>query len=306
MTVSEQARNELKLYQQQTGLSLGQIGVRMGYARRSLIQFASNSSYGNGDRCHAQISHLVLAFIKEHPSPRPKLPGKLYDTANTRILRETVELAREGAISLIYGPPGTQKSFVFQYLLAEAWERENEPGLVYVYASAAMGRKSLTKEIARGLCSVAVGTVSDMITNILHTVSERKRPPALIVDEAHHLGGSLDTLEVLREIADRAQIGMVLAGHDNLEDIFQSKRGGLLEQWFSRIDYHKRLPGLSADEVRRIARAELGELSENALKAVVEGTRVKDYREDETYLSMRRLVKVLTQAKRSRVSKAVA
>ena len=305
MTVSEQARTELNLYRQQTGFSLGQIGIRMGYARRSLIQFASNSTYGSGERCDSQISHLVLDFIKAHPSPRPKAPGRLYDTANTRILRETVELARSGSISLIYGPPGTQKSFVFQYLQAEAWEKENEPGLVYVYASAAMGRKSLTKEIARGLCSVAMGTISDMITNILYTVKERKRLPALIIDEAHHLGGALDSLEVLREIADRAQIGMVLAGHDNLEDIFESKRGGALEQWFSRIDYHKRLPGLSADEVRCITRAELGEVSENILKAVVEGSRVKDYREDETYLSMRLLVKVLAQAKRSRTSKTV-
>jgi type II secretory pathway predicted ATPase ExeA len=139
-----------------------------------------------------------------------------------------------------------------------------------------------------------------VLTNLLYTLEQRQRPATIIIDEAHHLGKRVDSLEVLREIIDRAGVGMILAGHDNLEDIFMAKRGGPLEQWFSRIDYHKRLPGLSSSEVERIVRGELGDVSEAGLRAVIEGARVKDYREGSTYISARRVFKMTAQVERSK------
>ena len=298
MTVSEEGRQALILYQRRTGLTNAVIADRMGYARQTLVQFRSNSSYGaDGVRHDGTIARAVLEFIKANPPEGPEKPGKLYSTQNVVIIRELVSLAREGAWVLIYGPPGTQKSFVFEYLTAEAWGEAEGPGLAYVYASANMGRRPFVAEVARAIGAFASGHAHGILGGILHALRGRRNRPALIVDEAHHLGGNLPTLELLREIGDRGKVGLVVAGHDNLEEIFQSKKAGPLEQWFSRIDYHRRLPGLSAEEVKRIARAELGEISEAVADSIVKNSRVEDYREGKPYLSARRLFKVLAQTK---------
>ena len=296
-SLPDQARADLHNYAGRTGLSLGVLASRMGYARQTLIQFSSDHyPAGNGD----VIARVVIDYIRAHPVERPKPPGKLYPTANVRLIDELLSLSMEGAVSLIYGPPGTQKTFVFLSRLAEAWQRSNDPDLVYVYAAVSMAPLHILKEVGRGLGASVYGNRYTVLTNLLYTLEQRQRPAAIIIDEAHHLGKRVDTLEVLREIVDRAGVGMILAGHDNLEDIFMAKRGGPLEQWFSRIDYHKRLPGLSSSEVERIVRGELGDVSEAGLRAVVEGARVKDYREGSTYISARRVFKMTAQVERSK------
>jgi DNA transposition AAA+ family ATPase len=296
-SLPDQARAELRNYAGRTGLPLGVLASRMGYARQTLMQFSSDHyPKGNGD----VIARVVVDYIRAHPVERPKPPGKLYSTANVRLIDELLSLSMEGAVSLAYGPPGTQKTFVFRSRLAEAWQDSNDPDLVYVYAAASMAPLHILKEIGRGLGASVSGDRYTVLTNLLYTLEQRQRPATIIIDEAHHLGKRVDSLEVLREIIDRAGVGMILAGHDNLEDIFMAKRGGPLEQWFSRIDYHKRLPGLSSSEVERIVRGELGDVSEAGLRAVIEGARVKDYREGSTYISARRVFKMTAQVERSK------
>jgi type II secretory pathway predicted ATPase ExeA len=296
-TLPDQARVELRNYAGRTGLPLGVLASRMGYARQTLMQFSSaHYPAGNGD----VIAHSILDYIRAHPIERPNPPGKLYPTANVRLIDELLSLSMEGAVSLAYGPPGTQKTFVFRSRLAEAWRHSNDPDLVYVYAAAKMSPLHILKEIGRGLGASVYGDRYAVFTNMLYTLEQRRRPVTIIIDEAHHLGARIDSLEVLREIIDRASVGMILAGHDNLEDIFMAQRGGPLEQWFSRIDYHKRLPGLSSAEVERIVRGELGDVPEAGLRAVVESARVKDYREGSTYISARRVFKMTAQVQRSK------
>jgi DNA transposition AAA+ family ATPase len=296
-SLPDQARAELRNYCGRTGLSLGTLASRMGYTRQTLIQFSSGHyPAGNGE----VIARAILGYIPAHPVKRPKPPGRLYSTANVRLIDELLGLSMEGAVSLAYGPPGTQKTFVCRSRLAEAWERSSDPDLVYVYAAANMAPLHILKEIGRGLGTSVYGDRYTVLNNIFHRLEERQRPAGIIIDEAHHLGKRVDTLEVLREIVDRAGVGMILAGHDNLEDIFMAKRGGPLEQWFSRIDYHKRLPGLSSSEVERIVRGELGDVSEAGIRAIIEGARVKDYREGSTYISARRVFKITAQVERSK------
>jgi DNA transposition AAA+ family ATPase len=205
-----------------------------------------------------------------------------------------------GAVALCYGPPGTQKSFVFEYRMAEAWRKSLQPSLGYVYAAPAMGLYAFARAAAKAIGTPAAGVRQDIIDNAVAALRARKQTTALIVDEGHHLAGRLDTLEVLRELVDRGRLGVVLAGHDNLEEIFQSKKAGPLEQWFSRVDYHRRLPGVQEEEARSIAREELGEIAQRSLDKLVESCRVMDYREGKPYLSMRRLMKVLEQLKAAR------
>ena len=94
MTPREEARKQILAYQARTGLTAGQLAMRMGYARRSMTQFVSTAKYGDSD-CE-ETARNVLAYIAEHPPRSPRLPGKLWPTENVRIIDAMIARARRG------------------------------------------------------------------------------------------------------------------------------------------------------------------------------------------------------------------
>lgn len=296
-TLAERAREMVRGYQARTGLSIGQIGRIASCAHQTITQFMAD--------CYAHheepLARQLLKALEENPPEIPDVEGKLYTTENVRILDEQLEAAGDSALSLIYGAPGTQKSFVFQRRVAEALRRAGleAPAMGYVYASSVMGRKSFVQEIARQFVVFPSGTAHQTLTNTIFALRRRKQKPVLIVDEAQHLGGELALLEVLRELVDRAGIGLIVAGHDHLEQIFDPDRSPL-EQFVQRFDYRLRLPGLSEKEVRQIATAELGPLPERTHAEILKQSEARDRQTRSTYHSVRYLFKVIGQVRRAR------
>jgi len=300
MTLGEEAREKVRAYQARTGLSVGQVGRLAGYAYQTLVQFMADC-YPNPDN---SIARQVMKALEENPPEVIDVEGRLYTTHNVRILDRQLQAAREGALSLIYGSPGTQKSFVFQRRVAEALRRAGleAPTIGYVYASGAMGRRSLAQEIARQFVVFPDGAAYQIITNVVFALRRRRQPAVLIVDEAQHLGGNLQLLEMLRELVDRAGIGLIVAGHDRLEQIFDPDHSPL-EQFVQRFDHRLRLPGLAEKEVREIAAAELGPLNERTLKEILKQSVARDRQARTDYYSARYLFKVIEQVRRARAIK---
>jgi DNA transposition AAA+ family ATPase len=286
-----------------TGLSLGEIAMRIGYARRSLIQYVSSARYGDGNG--AEAAGRIMHFIKTNPPEAPAFPGdKLYDTENVRVIDRQIANARRGHFTLVYGPAGTQKSFVFEWRTAEAWCTALEPGVVYVYADPGMTPAWLVQEIALGLGAHVASNRHATLRAILHTLRHRKSPVAIIIDEAQNLARRLDTLETLRQVRDRGRIGLLIAGHDNVEDIFRPRGDGQLTQWRSRVEQHRRcLPGLSESEAREIIQGEVGAVPEKVAATLVATSMEHDLRKRKDYISARRLFNTLRDFKEKKESK---
>lgn len=289
----EEACEAFRLYRMRTGLSVGDIAVRMGYARRSLIQYVSRAQYGDG--AGAETARRLLDFFKANPPEAPEFPGpNLYDTENVRVIDREIANARRGHFTLVYGPAGTQKSYVFEWRTAEAWRDALEPGVVYIYADPDMTPLSLLQEIALGLGARAGNNRHGTLRPILYTLRHRKSPVAIIIDEAQNLAKRFDTLETLRQVCDRGRIGLMIAGHDNVEDIFQPRGDGQLAQWRSRVEQHRRcLPGLSKSEAREIIEGEVGTVPEKIVETFVAGSMERDTRKRKDYISARRLFNAL-------------
>ncbi|MGH9350872.1 MAG: AAA family ATPase [Terriglobia bacterium] len=299
MTMRDQVREEVQLYAARSGMTLGEIARQMGYARHSVLQFCSQAKYGDSDG--DALASRIREFIAANPPEAPQAPGKLYCTKNVAIIDEQIRNVQRGHWALIYGPPGTQKSFVFEYRMAEAFRESLEPRVVYLYAHQDMAPLALLREVGLGVGAYLSNSRHQMIRSILRVLRRRKSPLALIIDEAQHLAKRLDTLEVLRELGDRGRIGLLVAGHDNVEDLFRPQRGGYLEQWRSRIEQHRRrLPGLSETEAREILAAECGQLSERTVRFFIDGSNVQDERGKSTYLSARRLFNSIRDFKEQR------
>jgi DNA transposition AAA+ family ATPase len=289
----EEAREALRLYQMRTGLSVGQIALRMGYARRSLIQYATRARYGDGNG--AETARRIIDFIRANPPEAPEFPGtKLYDTENVRMIDREIVNAQRGHFTLVYGPAGTQKSFVFEWRTAEAWREALEPGVVYIYADPDMTPLALLQEIAFGLGADVGISRHAALRAILYTLRRRKSPVAIVIDEAQNLAKRFDTLETLRQVCDRGRIGLLIAGHDNVEDIFRPRGDGQLAQWRSRVQQHRRcLPGLSPSEAREIIQGEIGAVPEKVRETLIGGSMEHDTRKRKDYISARRLFNAL-------------
>lgn len=296
----EEACEALRLYRMRTGLSVGEIALRMGYARRSLIQYVSRGRYGDGNG--VETARRVFDFIKANPPEAPEFPGpNLYDTENVRVIDRQIANARRGHFTLVYGAAGTQKSYVFEWRTAEAWRDALEPGVVYIYADPDMTPLSLLQEIALGLGAHAGNNRHGTLRAILYTLRHRKSPVAIIIDEAQNLAKRLDSLETVRQVCDRGRIGLMIAGHDNVEDIFQPRGDGQLAQWRSRLEQHRRcLPGLSESEARKIIQGEIGTVPEKAVETLVAGSMERDTRKRKDYISARRLFNALRDLQEKR------
>jgi len=301
-------REQLLDYMAQTDMSAQEVAERTGYAR-STLHFFIRGDYG---RVAANDSHLRAALfemMQRNPvRVSARSQGRLFQTESYRRIKKYFDAAVEcGEVCLLYGPPGTQKSFVLEHLVAEC-NRKKQNGAIYVYASSDMPPLALLKRIGRQAgCGFKTQYTEGMLTRLLVHFSATEKSPAVIVDEAHHL--HIHELELLRELHDRSGCGLVLAGSHNLYENFLRGRAQL-EQWLSRIDHKDPLPGLSEREVYEIAASELGngqpaKLSEKQLSTLVRACRVEDVFAHGAdgrpaivkYLSVRRLVKVLAQHK---------
>jgi DNA transposition AAA+ family ATPase len=295
MTSRDEAREALQSYLGRTGLSVGQVAQRIGYGRHPLLQFMSKAKYGDGDGSKA--AELILKFIKDNPLDTPALPGKLYSTRDVRLIDRQIEYVKRGHWALVNGPPGTQKTFTLETRMAEQYNGGVEPGVVVITPLPGVRPLALLQEIAIGLGAYVGQNKASILRSILYTLRRRKNLLALCVDEAQGLAGQLDTLETLRRVADLGRIGLLIAGHDNVEEVLLAPRpDNQLEQWKSRVEQHiSYLPGLNEGEARTAIVGELGELPEETVKIFLKGATVEHRRTHQgrferlNYISARRL-----------------
>jgi DNA transposition AAA+ family ATPase len=290
-------------------MTFTELAERVGYGT-STLNLWMQGRYSRVAADDTYIRAAIWEFIQQHPiEPKTALRGRLFETENYRHIAQYFNRAIElGEIVLLYGPPGTQKTFVLEHLICEL-NRKKKPLALYVYASQDMVATALLKRIGQQ-AGVRIGHVNRerILRNVLDGLVARSgEMPAIVVDEAQHL--DVTCLEILRELHDRSGCGLVLAGSHNLYQGFtRPERRPHLEQWLSRIDHRDQLPGLQEHEVREIAARELGngqpaKLSDKFCKTLVENCRVEDIfssgqgQDARRYLSVRRLVKLLAQFK---------
>jgi DNA transposition AAA+ family ATPase len=309
LPATKETLDSIRDYMAHADMSAEELAERIGYARSTFNHFLHGTYVPHVAASDKGLRAAAWEYMRRYPiGPRVKSRGRLFETKNVMIMREYFEAAIErGEICLIYGPPGTQKTFTLEHLVAER-NRTKKNDALYIYASVHMTPHALMKRLGRE-AGVRIGYVSreKVAANMIDALTSRERPPAIIVDEAQHL--SVASLETVRELHDRSGCGLVLAGSHDLFDKFLRSRAQL-EQWLSRIDHKEPLPGLLEDEVRDIAARELGngqpaKLTEKQIQTLIQASRVDDVFArgadgrplPQKYLSVRRLVKVLAQAK---------
>ena len=222
-------------------------------------------------------------------------------------MRKTFQqLLQRPVAMMIYAPPGSQKSFVLEHLVAELNREEStkpQPtqAAFYFYAMAQMSVSQVMKAVAVACGASAAGDRLRIARNLAHDFQGRR--VLLVIDEAQHL--SIPCFEMLRFLLDRPpHFSLLFAGSHDLKQFFD-RFSATLEQYNSRIVDKVRLPGVKEDEAEGIIIREIGELlkastpdgSRKRIRALIAGSTVKDGFENRRYINVRTLTNALEQIK---------
>jgi DNA transposition AAA+ family ATPase len=278
LPASNEVRREIQDYMARTGLTTADLARRIGYSVPALNNFM-RGAYAQISGSDAGIRKALLDFKTAHPvgGDEGSLPGKLYDTANVRLLRGYFKEALEQGIAYhVEGSPGTQKSFVLRRLVEELNARElmkNGHGrkAFYLYCWEGWTRTQAAREIARVCGAQATGDWTRIVKNLQFEF--RNRRILLCLDECQHL--SLEVLTMIRGLLDNPpHFGLLFAGNYEFGRVL-TLNAARLEQWNRRFRAGKELPGLSDDEAAEIIRGELGPVKAAVVHSLIKGARAK-------------------------------
>ena len=300
----ERVRSRLQDYLSRTGMESTDFAHRISYSKTSLA-FFMRDEYHRISGSSTAIRAAIEGFIDSHPIDAPtELVGVVYDTANVRAIRDTFQqLLRRPTAYMIYGPPGSQKSFVLEHEIARLNREElRKKGIgrraYYVYAQEQMSPPQMMKEIAIACGAPCAGDKSRIARNLAFEFVGRR--VLLVIDEAQHL--DLHCLEALRLLLDRPPyFSLLLAGSHDLKISFD-RLSARLEQWNSRIIRKVCLPGVTREEAEGIIRREAGSLlsgvdarvAEKKIAGLIASSTSKDaFENGRPYINVRTLTNAL-------------
>lgn len=303
---SETTRSRLRDYLGRTGLNSDDFARRINYSGVT-VRFFLNGNYHNAAHTDEHIRRAIDTFITAHPIlPPQRISGELYDTANVRAIQEIfAKLLPKPTAYMIYAPPGSQKTFALENVIAMLNQQEiakNGHGsrAYYVYARQNLRPRDLIRRICIA-CGVHVNNDIDrMLSNLRFDFQSRR--VLVVVDESQHL--EIECFEVLRELLDRPPyFSLLFSGSHDLKQKFD-RFSATLEQWNSRIIAKVKLPGLLREEAQGIVWREIGEMLKempvtkaNAMvdKLVDQAVTRDAFEKGRTYINVRTLTNALDQ-----------
>lgn len=210
----------------ESGNSQHQIAMECGLEDSVLSQFLRNTYPGNMAKV-ADTLNKYLMLAKERlniPETRCFYKG----LGNTKVVLAAANLAhRHCGIVLIRGDSGAGKTTALQYYVSQ------NAGVLFVTAdSGTKTASAILSEIAAASGKRMCGNKQRLMKSLVDYLRGTKR--LLIIDEADQL--TLDALQAVRSLNDKAGIGIVLAGNNKLyQQMVSGVRGGEFDQIRTRI-----------------------------------------------------------------------
>ncbi len=166
----------------------------------------------------------------------------------------------ERVIALVLGPTGVGKTMALDAYC------EEQPETIKVEAGPGCSRQAFSKLMARAVGIEWHGSAYETRLELTEELSGTDR--LLIVDECDYL--PVDTLQVIRMIADGAGIGCVLCGTYSYLSKLHQKRSSTIDQFLGRVHYVQKVHQINKADIQALA-DEVADLDEDALDALDAG-----------------------------------
>lgn len=253
----EEAREWLRYMTEERGVTKEEIARQIGVSRPLVSRFASGQV--DSEQVAAKILELKAALeAAEKAQALEEAAAHQYRTTVDFIMTEDARrvigvckaCARERAMGVILGPPGSGKTTALNEYLKQ------DPQAILITADVLMTSKQLIEEIAQAVGVELGGGLRDIMQRV--TAALRAEPRLVIVDEADMLvstsSRTVRKLEILRILYDQGKTGVVLCGLPRLR-AWLTRGPSLREnlaQLYSRVSFLRELQGLTKEEMRAI------------------------------------------------------
>ena len=204
----------------------------------TLHLWLNNNYKGNVQR----VNYAVANFIEIERLRENKIKIDFIKTSIVSNIHDVAKICHvENEIGVCYGNAGIGKTFaVKKYTI-------DNPEVILVEADLGYTPKVLFSEIHKKLGFDGYGTIHGMFLDIIDKLKSSGR--LIIVDEAEHL--PYKSLELLRRIYDKAQVGILLVGMPRLIMNLKGEQRQYA-QLYSRVGIAKHLGTLTEEDIKTI------------------------------------------------------
>ena len=241
--VDAKLRAETRSHLEIEGLSMAKAARSIGMSTTAISAWLRGIYHGDNERV-ATVVERWLETERVLAKGRPRGCGRHASLGVTIEIENLAAHAQANRdIVLLYGAPGTGKSYALQRYCEDrssAWYTEASPVL-----------KTPTSILRWMAHAIGFGEGAASATRLDHLLVDelRGRDALVVIDESHFL--AVELLEVIRSIYDRARCGLVLSGNDPLRATL--KATGRAGQLLSRIGVSRRLRSLSPSDALCLA-----------------------------------------------------
>ncbi len=235
----------LKAHIASTGMSQKQVGTQLGKSAAVVNQYLKGTYKGDVEG----VDKAVAELAKREQGKSTELSKAFIETTTAIRTMQCCQLAHQNHdMQIVIGDAGLGKTMA----LKEYTKRKSN--VIMIEVDPTFSSKVLLAEICQELGIIAGRNNNAMMKAIIDKLDGSDR--LLIVDEAELL--TLNSLEILRRIHDKADIGIVLAGMPRLRANLRGARGQY-KQIFSRIgDFHDLKMRLPVEDIAMFCESALG------------------------------------------------
>lgn len=209
--------------------------------RSSFVQYLKGEEGQLSDKMIDRIEKSLTRIISQSDAPRRIRRDKLKKTNDALGVMAVCQSCQDYiGLGVIVGRSGYGKTYALKYYA-------KTPKVAYIECNESMSGRDLIKSLERVLALPHLtGSIDDRLDNIKDFFNSNPGY-LLIIDEADKLitKYTQKKAEILRNIFDQADVGLILAG----EPALQKSIKNYIPRLANRIDFAYELQGLSQDEV---------------------------------------------------------
>ena len=251
-------KTELKEFMELSGKSQRQISKETGLSTSVISQFLEGKYTGNNEKVDQTIKqYLTVSKERLNNVQTTVFYEGLYNTKN--VLFACNYAHRHNDIALVGGDAGAGKTTALEHYT------KNNTGVIMVTAdSCTTSATAILRVIAEKVGKQTNYRKSVLMRELISQLDGTNH--LIIIDEADHL--TLQALQAVRNLNDRAKVGIVLSGNDKIyRQMLTGQKGQEFDQIRTRISVRKRVVNdYTPEEIRNIFPA----LDERSLAFVLE------------------------------------